>query len=70
MDQKASTPKLFQSGYELGIAVAKYAKYNPNDTEDFATTYGWPIGRWNVSNVEDFDSIFEDCESFNESIGS
>uniref|UniRef100_A0A7S2XPV1 F-box domain-containing protein n=1 Tax=Attheya septentrionalis TaxID=420275 RepID=A0A7S2XPV1_9STRA len=70
IERKASTPQVFQSGDELRIAVEKYAKYNPNDAEDFATTYGWPIGRWNVSSIESFERLFNDCESFNESIGS
>eukprot|EP00978_Attheya_sp_CCMP212_P035939 scaffold159330_cov67-Attheya_sp.AAC.1 len=70
VEKKASTPKPFESGNELRSAVAKYAQYNPVDAEEFATTYGWPIGRWNVSNIEDFDSVFEDQSSFNESIES
>eukprot|EP00978_Attheya_sp_CCMP212_P005708 scaffold12806_cov55-Attheya_sp.AAC.6 len=67
---KASTPQPFQTGDELRNAVQKYAEYNPNDAEDFATTYGWPIGRWNVSNVENFRIVFLHLKSFNESIGS
>eukprot|EP00978_Attheya_sp_CCMP212_P031118 scaffold116435_cov47-Attheya_sp.AAC.1 len=70
IEQKAPTPQTFESGDELRIAVEKYAEYNPNDAEDFATTYGWPIGRWNVSNVQNFYRVFHNRESFNESIGS
>eukprot|EP00978_Attheya_sp_CCMP212_P017146 scaffold45539_cov51-Attheya_sp.AAC.5 len=70
IEQKASTPKPFESGDELRSAVRKYTEYNPEDAEDFATTYGWPIGRWNVSNVEDFETVFAWKTSFNESIGS
>jgi hypothetical protein len=54
IERKASTPQPFQSRNELRMVVKKYAKYNPNDTDDFTTTYGWPIGRWNVSNVQNF----------------
>eukprot|EP00978_Attheya_sp_CCMP212_P049701 scaffold698377_cov67-Attheya_sp.AAC.2 len=70
IEQKARTPQAFESGTELRIAIKKYAKYNPKDAEDFATTYGWPIGRWNVSNVENFGRVFKDCGLFKESIGS
>eukprot|EP00978_Attheya_sp_CCMP212_P009241 scaffold21810_cov41-Attheya_sp.AAC.3 len=70
IEQKASTPHAFESRDELRNAVKKYADYNPNDAEEIATTYGWPIGRWNVSNVQNFDFVFQNRESFNESIGS
>eukprot|EP00978_Attheya_sp_CCMP212_P008143 scaffold18983_cov53-Attheya_sp.AAC.2 len=69
IERKASTPHPFQSRNELRMAVKKYAKYNPKNAEAFATTYGWPIGRWNVSYVEDFEFIFMGLKSFNESIG-
>eukprot|EP00978_Attheya_sp_CCMP212_P040367 scaffold219610_cov41-Attheya_sp.AAC.1 len=68
--QKAVTPKAFQTRKELRQAVQKYAKYNRVDAEEVAQTYGWPIDRWNVSNVEDFSYIFYFAESFNEYIGS
>jgi surface protein len=70
IEQKASTPKAFESNQELRSAVEKYAEYNPDDAESFATTYGWPIGRWNVSNVVNLFNLFFDLGSFNESIGS
>jgi surface protein len=70
IEQKALMPQAFESGTELRLAIIKYEKFNPNDAEDFATTYGWPVGRWNVSNIEDFESVFEDRENFNENIGS
>eukprot|EP00978_Attheya_sp_CCMP212_P030393 scaffold111540_cov55-Attheya_sp.AAC.2 len=70
IEQKAPIPKAFESSNELRIMVEKYARYNPVDAEDIATTYGWPIGRWNVSNIEDFDRVLEGLSCFNESIGS
>ena len=54
VEQKATVPKPFESGEELRSTVEKYTRYKPADAEAFATTYGWPIGRWNVYNVEDF----------------
>ena len=68
--QKASTPQPFQSRDELRAAVNKYVKYSHVDAEEFAETYGWPIGRWDVSLVEDFSSLFYYKSSFNENIGS
>jgi surface protein len=66
--QKASTPKAFESHKELTLAVHRYMMYDPDDAENFATTYGWPIGRWDVSNVEDFRCMFsiftKECKSF------
>jgi surface protein len=67
---KASTPKAFQSRAELKEAVDKYTMYNPVDAEEFAETYGWPIGRWDVSNIQDFSGMFLYKGSFNENIGS
>jgi surface protein len=68
--EKASTPQPFESHEELTAAVNKYVKYNHIYAEEFANTYGWPIGRWNVSLVEDFKSLFRKKPTFNESIGS
>ncbi len=48
INAKAPTPQAFQSSKELQEAVKKYTKYNLDDAEAFATTYGWPIGRWDV----------------------
>eukprot|EP00978_Attheya_sp_CCMP212_P043326 scaffold280680_cov60-Attheya_sp.AAC.2 len=70
VDQKAPTPRPFQSGQELRDAVNKYVQYDPDDADEFATTYGWPIDRWNVSCVDDFRGTFRGKESFNEPIGS
>eukprot|EP00978_Attheya_sp_CCMP212_P021938 scaffold64586_cov50-Attheya_sp.AAC.4 len=70
IEQKAPVPKPFESHQELQSAVEKYAQYKPSDAEAFATTYGWPIGRWNVSNVKAFDAVFFNEVTFNESIGS
>ena len=68
--QKASTPKAFQSREELKEAVEKYLKYNVVDAEAFAITYGWPMGRWDVSNIQTFIGLFKDKANFNENIGS
>jgi surface protein len=68
--QKALIPKAFQSDEELDKAVAKYTKYNIVDADEFAETYGWPIDRWDVSNIQSFCCLFSGKSSFNENIGS
>jgi surface protein len=71
INAKAPTPQAFQSSKELLEAVEKYAKYNIVDADEFAETYGWPIGRWDVSNIRYFNCIFYYADaSFNENIGS
>jgi surface protein len=71
IDDKAPIPRqAFLSGDELRSAVIKYARYNATQAEEFATTYGWPIGNWDVSKVHDFSRIFKDIKTFNEEIGS
>eukprot|EP00978_Attheya_sp_CCMP212_P048616 scaffold550884_cov59-Attheya_sp.AAC.1 len=68
--RKAPTPRPFNSNQELRDAVNKYANYDPDDAEGFATTYGWPMDRWDVSQVDDFRWTFQGKISFNEPIGS
>ena len=73
IDQKnGGVPRPFQSRDGLRKAILKYidAKDNPKDAEKIAASYGWPIGKWDVSNVTSFFSIFEDCSTFNEDISS
>ena len=43
-----NNPQAFETGNELKVAVSKYINTveNPNDAEDIARTYGWPIGKW------------------------
>eukprot|EP00978_Attheya_sp_CCMP212_P022299 scaffold66326_cov57-Attheya_sp.AAC.2 len=70
INQKASAPKAFESRTELKEAVNTYTKYNLDDAEAFVSMYGgWPIDRWDVSNIRDFSGIFAWRESFNEYIG-
>ena len=73
IDQKCgNAPQPFRSNDELKIAVRKYINTieNPKDAEVISKTYGWPIGRWDVSQVEDFSRVFADCRTFNEDIGA
>lgn len=66
-------PKPFQSNAELRSTVYKYCGGNgeppdPVDTERIAQTYGYPIGKWDVSQVVDMNSIFCRRMTFNEDI--
>ena len=54
---------------ELRNAVEKYCQYNPKIMDEVAPIYGFPINRWNVSQLEDFSRIFYCMHNFNEYIG-
>ena len=61
IEQKCdNNPQAFENGVELRIAVRKYIKTveNPKDAESIARTYGWPIGKWDVSQVTYFSWVF------------
>lgn len=70
---KAPTPKqVFQSKMELHETRVKYrcrCLENPELAEDIASTYGWPIGRWDVSNITNLSYLFIFDQTFNEDIG-
>ena len=72
IDQKCGGTPPFQTNDELRrTTVWKYIKTvdNPVDTEKIGRTYGWPIGKWDVSKLEDFSHVFYDrCSTFNEDI--
>ena len=68
IDNKCVHQKQFKSNDELKAAGAKYC--NGTDTEDLACTYGYPINKWNVSNINDLSGIFESKTSFNEDLSS
>ena len=35
-----------------------------------ATTFNQPLNKWNVSNVEDMLSMFQNCEDFNQPLNN
>jgi surface protein len=43
---------------------------SPQVAEEFAQTYGYPINKWDVSAVQNFDGIFDKVDTFNEDISS
>jgi surface protein len=73
----------FSTNQQLRQAVQKYCRYdeatesyssqhqnNPQDAEEMAQTYGYPIDKWDVSNLQDFSNIFQGIDTFNEDISS
>jgi hypothetical protein len=62
-------PKPFESNQELKDAVEKYCRYS-TEMEEIACTYGYPIDKWNVSQVRDMSEVFLQMDTFNEYIGS
>lgn len=71
--------KAFETSRELKHMVQKYFQwakhcrdgaqvYNyectSEDIENIAA-YGWPIGKWDVSNIKDFAEVFLGCNMFN-----
>jgi surface protein len=77
----ASSRKSFTTNQELCEAVKKYCGYNqdthsysqcfdPQDAEEIAQTYGYPINKWDVSTVQDFSLVFFNMVTFNEDISS
>jgi surface protein len=60
----------FESKQELKGAIDKYCQNKPSLMEDVACTYGYPIDRWDVSQIEDMSALFHLKSKFNEYIGS
>jgi surface protein len=66
-------PKVFESQEELKAAVSLYCdkrKHNHTALHYLAMMYGYPINKWDVSQVSDFSDIFCDQYFFNEPIGA
>jgi surface protein len=73
MDAKAGRARRrFETNKELRLAVRKYTgvRSNSDHAEELAGLYGWPIHRWDVSQVDDFSHVFHGALDFNECIAS
>jgi len=80
VDRKAPSPITpFQSKSELKKALLVYTQdknkrgYKERvliEAEEVASVYGWPIGKWDTSNVTDMSELFASASSFNEDISS
>eukprot|EP00546_Thalassionema_frauenfeldii_P006749 CAMPEP_0178917012 /NCGR_PEP_ID=MMETSP0786-20121207/12997_1 /TAXON_ID=186022 /ORGANISM="Thalassionema frauenfeldii, Strain CCMP 1798" /LENGTH=217 /DNA_ID=CAMNT_0020590489 /DNA_START=117 /DNA_END=767 /DNA_ORIENTATION=- len=60
--------KQFITNKQLREAVRRYCFEKKYNSEELARTYGWPIGKWDVSQVTDFSYIFKHMRCFNEDI--
>jgi surface protein len=63
-------PKPFESKKELRDAIEKYCLYLPECMEEIACMYGYPIDKWDVSQLQDMSEIFSGMFFFDEYIGS
>mmetsp|Transcript_22680 Transcript_22680/g.34279 ORF Transcript_22680/g.34279 Transcript_22680/m.34279 type:complete len:230 (-) Transcript_22680:48-737(-) len=61
--------KPFATHQELFDRVIEYCRHKARYGYGIATTYGWPIGKWDVSQITDFSGIFFNQITFNEDIG-
>lgn len=59
--------KCFTSNTELRLAVEDYVN-DPSAGSDVAATYGWPIRKWCVKNLDDFSYVFWNLATFDESL--
>ena len=59
---------IFREKKELQTAVDKLCKcldpYDENIAEEVACSYGWPIGKWDVSQITDFSFLFKGKRNF------
>lgn len=61
--------KKFKTKEELCDKVEKYCSVdNIKYADELARVYGWPIGKWNVSQVTNFSRVFKCQDQFNEDI--
>jgi hypothetical protein len=66
---KTTIIKVFETNQLLRYAINRYCNdCTPDAAEEIAEIYGWPIGPWDVSNLQDFSCIFQSQQIFNEDI--
>jgi hypothetical protein len=63
-------PQAFESNEELKRAVDQYCNYEAADMEAIACTYGYPIDKCDVSQLDDMSELFLRKSKFNEYIAS
>ena len=69
--QVPRTKKAFHSNQELRKAVHTYCRRNESQSlENVVSTYGYPIDKWDVSQVTNFSRVFAMQMNFNGYIGS
>lgn len=64
--------KKFTTREELYHKIREYCSPNNHNkcqyADALARNYGWPIGKWDVSEITNFNGVFEDIYYFNEDI--
>ena len=58
----------FRWKYQLVDAVRQYCSRDPEHMDRIASTYGYPINCWNVSQITSFNEVFRGQTNFNEPI--
>mmetsp|Transcript_26901 Transcript_26901/g.40857 ORF Transcript_26901/g.40857 Transcript_26901/m.40857 type:complete len:166 (-) Transcript_26901:263-760(-) len=61
--------KPFETKEELIGRIKEYCGNKILYADKIARLHGWPIGKWDVSEIDGFDGAFEDQVNFNEGIG-
>jgi surface protein len=59
---------LLMSNTSVPLLLNRFGYCNPEHAEELATCYGWPIRKWDVSNVRQFATVFAFLATFNEDI--
>jgi len=60
--------RMFLTNGEHRERIRQYLNNKLKYADELARTYGWPIGKWNVSQVTDFSNMFYKRKDFNEDI--
>lgn len=70
IDRKRTGRVHFHTTRELKKTIRKYVRYQWEDAEMFAVTYGFPMNNWDVSHLTDLSYVFSNRSTFNEDIRS
>eukprot|EP00546_Thalassionema_frauenfeldii_P007092 CAMPEP_0178925740 /NCGR_PEP_ID=MMETSP0786-20121207/18100_1 /TAXON_ID=186022 /ORGANISM="Thalassionema frauenfeldii, Strain CCMP 1798" /LENGTH=188 /DNA_ID=CAMNT_0020600695 /DNA_START=76 /DNA_END=639 /DNA_ORIENTATION=- len=60
--------RMFLTKKELIGRIREYCADKAKFADGIASTYGWPIGNWNVSQITDFSRALQNESNFNEDI--
>ena len=70
IDENYRSKMAFTTTKELILAVRRYCMYRKRTMDGFGATDGFPIGKWDVSHLNNFEGVFHAAWNFNESIDS
>jgi hypothetical protein len=66
---QSGTPNCHEEVLQIQLVATLNGVASRKDAEEFASTHGFPMNKWDVSNNQDFSFIFEDIEEFNKDNG-